>query len=105
MEKWNTDIYKNNNMKLMLYHIIFSVLSFLAGLLVLALIEKNIYGFALLGWSVIHALLAFGTFNKIELSRKASEYIFGLWVFAFPVGTFLSIYLILPATQWAKPED
>lgn len=105
MEKWNVDIYKNNNFQLMIYHIIFSVLSLMIGLLILSLIPKSIYGFTILGWSVVHAILAYGTINKYELSRKASEFIFGLWALAFPVGTILSIYLILPTTQWAKPED
>ncbi len=65
------------------------------GLLILAFNAKN-YGFTILGWSVVHTILAYGSYNRYELSRKMSEYVFGLWALAFTVGIILSMYMMLP---------
>ncbi|TDR77867.1 hypothetical protein [Paludibacterium purpuratum] len=51
-----------------------------------------------------HGLPAYGSYQKNEISRKVSEIIFALGLIGFPIGTFLSIYLFLPATQWKDPE-
>ncbi len=95
MKNWNKEAYKNNNILLMIYHIIFTVISILMGLLVLAFNAKN-YGFIILSWSAVHTALAYGSYNRYELSIKMSEYIFGLWALAFTVGIILSMYMILP---------
>lgn len=55
--------------------------------------------------AVLHAALSYGSYKKIEVSRKVSEFIFALTLLAFPIGTFLAMYLLLPATQWKEPEN
>lgn len=97
MKNWNKEVFKNNNVLLMIYHIIFSVISIMMGLLIFAFNAKN-YGFIIFAWSAVHTILAYGTYNRYELSRKMSEYIFGLWALAFTVGIILTIYMMLPKT-------
>ncbi len=109
MRKWNSDIYRDNHLRLMRFHAVFSLiylLIFLGGIFAL---EKSLKeGLLLLfvvGWPFfMHGLLSYGSFRKVELSRKASEVVFAILLVAFPIGTFLSMYLLLPATQWKDPE-
>lgn len=115
MQTWNSDIFQSNHLRLMKCHI---------GLLVLWLIV-TFFGIAAQVFdpgsdsdgsdvamvvfcalmAVLHAALSYGSYKKIEVSRKASEFIFALTLLAFPIGTFLAMYLLLPATQWKEPEN
>jgi hypothetical protein len=52
---------------------------------------------------LIHAALAPTCDRRNELARRISELLFSALILAFPVGTLLSIYLFLPATQWQRP--
>jgi hypothetical protein len=52
----------------------------------------------------VHLLLAYGSHKRVELSRKVSEFIFATFIFAFPIGTVLAIFLFLPATTWEVPD-
>jgi hypothetical protein len=53
----------------------------------------------------IHLALAYGSYRRIDLSRKASEILFALMLLAFPIGTLLSMFLFLPATVWQASDD
>ncbi|MDR1648495.1 MAG: hypothetical protein LBR88_10790 [Zoogloeaceae bacterium] len=52
---------------------------------------------------LIHAALAPACARRSERARRISEFLFSALILAFPVGTLLSIYLFLPATQWQAP--
>jgi hypothetical protein len=54
---------------------------------------------------LIHLVLSYGSYERIELSRKASEIAFVLLMVVFPIGTLLSMFLFLPATMWQVPDD
>ncbi len=54
--------------------------------------------------AVMHGVLSYGSYRKIEISRRISEFVFGFLLLVFPVGTFLSMYLLMPATQWRDPK-
>lgn len=95
MQNWNKDVFKNNNILVIIYHIIFCVISLIMGLLICAFNAKN-YGLIVLGWSLVHSLLAYGTYNQCEFSRKMSEFTFGFWALAFSAGIILSMYMMLP---------
>ncbi|MDR1349270.1 MAG: hypothetical protein LBJ59_00550 [Zoogloeaceae bacterium] len=54
-------------------------------------------------FGLIHAALAPACAKRNEQARRISEFLFSVLILAFPVGTLLSIYLFLPATQWQPP--
>jgi hypothetical protein len=58
----------------------------------------------LFAFGLIHAALAPACDKRDEQARRISEFLFSVLILAFPVGTLLSIYLFLPATQWRRPE-
>ncbi|MDR0736593.1 MAG: hypothetical protein LBF51_07165 [Zoogloeaceae bacterium] len=51
-------------------------------------------------FGLIHAALAPACAKRNEQARRISEFLFSALILAFPIGTLLSIYLFLPATQW-----
>ena len=54
-------------------------------------------------FGLIHAALAPACARRREQARRISEFLFAVLILAFPIGTLLSIYLFLPATQWRAP--
>jgi len=105
----NSPIYLNNHLKLMKFHIVLAVVYFLFWLasVCLSVLDKDtsILLPLILGAAVcLHALLAYGSKNRIESSRKASEFIGALFMFGFPVGTLLG-YFFLQCTIWQEPEE
>lgn len=55
---------------------------------------------------VLHLLLAYGSYRKVELSRKVSVWVFVmLAIGTAPVGMLLAAFFFLPATQWKIPQD
>jgi hypothetical protein len=111
MRKWNSEIYNDNHLRLMKCHIGIAVFYFC--LLLLALLLKQeaaarnlvfpVHVFIL--FFLTHLVLAYGSYERIELSRKASEIAFVLLMVLFPIGTLLSMFLFLPATMWQVPDD
>jgi hypothetical protein len=57
----------------------------------------------LFAFALIHAALASACVRRNEQARKISEFLFSVLILFFPIGTLLSIYLFLPATQWQCP--
>jgi len=55
--------------------------------------------------ALMHGALAHGSYRKIEISRKIPEFIFVIMLLAFPIGTFLSMYVCAPLTDWKDPEQ
>jgi hypothetical protein len=112
MKKWDTAVYRNNNIRLMWYHVGFFVLWLAVALWLAGLRSgeqadaKTLLGLLLFSAPlVLHAVLGYGSLKRMELSRKVSEWVFALLVLAFPIGTFLSIYFFLPATMWEAQEE
>jgi hypothetical protein len=108
MREWNSEIFNNNHLRLMKYHIGIAVFYFcLSGLLIAF---SRGAGFLLaVGFFfppiLIHLVLSYGSYRRNERSRKVSEILFALLLLGFPVGTLLSMYLFLPATVWQVPDD
>ncbi|MDR2625372.1 MAG: hypothetical protein LBC37_03490 [Zoogloeaceae bacterium] len=69
--------------------------------------EENIQTITILAgllvFGLIHAALAPACVRRSEQARRISEFLFSVLILAFPIGTLLSIYLFLPATQWRAP--
>lgn len=108
----SVDVYRNNNVKLAASHV-FMVLIYIAIILAFYLLDRIYGGFAdgmkyiltvFLSFSAFHGALAIGAYLKIELSRRVSEFVFAIMLLGFPVGTFLAIYLFLPACVWVAPD-
>lgn len=102
-------IYKNNHVKLMRFHIVLALVYFFLCLLFVWLNffdkDSSIWMPLFCGGAVcVHLLLAEGSKNRLESSRKASEFIGVLLMFGFPVGTFLG-YFFLQCTIWHDPEQ
>lgn len=58
------------------------------------------------GLVLLHLLLAYGSYRKVELSRKASVVVFLiLAIGTVPIGILLAIFVFMPATQWQSPND
>ncbi|MDH2435243.1 hypothetical protein QCD60_22210 [Pokkaliibacter sp. MBI-7] len=98
MKKWESEIFKDNNIKLMNFHIVFSCLypSFL-GLFGIAWYQHSgdvsLLASALcLFFTCLHAALAYGSKHKIEASRKLSELLGVMLMFGFPVGTIIGYF-------------
>jgi len=105
----NSLIYKNNHIKLMRFHIVLALLYFfLCSLFVwLSFADKDtsIWLPVFCGGAICaHLLLAYGSKNRLESSRKVSELIGVLLMLGFPVGTFLG-YFFLQCTIWHDPEQ
>jgi phosphatidylserine synthase len=111
MRKWDGAIFKNNHLRLMMWHIFFALFWFLIPVVVMIKIQSKGSAGMLIPIAIsflptlMHGVLSYGSYKKIEISRKISEFIFGMMLLAFPVGTFLSMYLILPTLQWKNPEE
>jgi len=105
----NLLIYKNNHVNLMRFHIVLAlVYFFLCSLSAwLSFVDKyaSIWLPIFCGGAVcVHLLLAYGSKNRLESSRRASELIGVLLMFGFPVGTLLG-YFFLQCTIWHDPEE
>lgn len=109
MQKLEVEMYRENNIRLMKCHIGMLILYLLIGVGVMAFISSGATFFSLFMLSIpvfLHLLLAYGSYKKIELSRKASVVVFVLLAIGvIPIGTILSIFIFLPATQWKAPQD
>ncbi|MNS12053.1 hypothetical protein D3C72_436080 [compost metagenome] len=101
--------YEKNHIKLMRFHITLALFYFLICSLSawLCMIDKS----TSIGIPVfcaaavfVHLLLAYGSRNRLESSRKASEFIGALLMFGFPIGTLLG-YFFLQCTIWQDPEQ
>lgn len=112
MRKWDIEIFNRNHLRLMRFHIGMAAFYGCICALVIALWDRTVstasialtFGcFALP--ALLHIALAYGSYKRIELSRKASEIVFALLIFAFPIGTFLSLFWFLPATVWKFPDE
>ena len=111
MRKWDSVIFKNNHLRLMMWHIFFAFFWLFIPIIAMVKIKnKGSVGGMLIPIiisflpTLIHGALSYGSYKKIEISRKISEFIFGMMLLAFPVGTFLSMCFILPTLQWKNPE-
>jgi hypothetical protein len=109
MQKWQNETYLKNNMRLMRRHIGLLVLYILFSAWVMSVLwnGKNLLlPVALVIPIVLHSLLAYGSYKSMEMSRKASVAVFVLLAIgAMPVGTIISIFFLLPTTQWKAPEN
>jgi hypothetical protein len=114
MRKWDSEIFNNNHLRLMKCHIGMAIVYFCFYLFWFGVVMLDrttnarslVLAIGFLSPPVlIHLALAYGSYRRIELSRKASEIVFAILLLAFPIGTFLSIFLFLPATEWQVPED
>jgi hypothetical protein len=112
MKKWSTETFQHNHLRLMKCHLWFVAFWLAVAFGGAAYVFRDRGGISseLISFSafysipaLMHGLLAYGSFNKIELSRRASEVVFALLLVVFPVGTFLSMFIFLPATQWKIP--
>ncbi len=112
MRTWDSAIYNNNHITLMKCHIGMTVFyGFLYGVVV-TLLPQDINssssaiatGFFLLP-VLLHLALSYGSYKRIEISRKVSEIVFVLLMLALPIGTLLSMFLFLPATTWKIPDE
>jgi hypothetical protein len=90
-------------------HIVISVLYVFLGVWGTSLIGYGAKLFVLLIFPgvfvFLHALLAYGSYKGIEISRKASEMVFVLIGIGAPIGTLIAIFFLLPTTQWETPKD
>lgn len=110
MKTWETAIYRGNNIRLMKCHITVAILYLvIVGGIVATTITSDQWPLLLLmpGLFVfLHLLLAYGSYRKVELSRKVSVFLFlVLAIGAAPVGILLAIFIFMPATQWHLPEN
>ncbi len=112
MNKWTGEIYNNNNIKLMKFHIFFSIIYLILTILIgisewdnsKDLFFKNPnYVFILFIIFIFHIFLAYGSLKKIEASRKLSEIYGAILLFGFPIGTLIG-YFFVQATLWCEPE-
>lgn len=109
MKTWEAPIYRENNLRLMKYHIAVAILYLIFGVFIATLLTRNEWPLLLLIPGVfvyLHLLLAYGCYRKLELSRKASVAVFLLLAIGtIPVGPLLVIFIFMPATQWQIPKD
>jgi hypothetical protein len=114
MRTYECDIFDDNHLLLMKCHIWFCILWLLLPIGGIANVFSSAENFhpvmaviSIVVFSLpalMHGLLAYGSYRKMEISRRISEFVFGFLLLAFPVGTFLSMYVCLPATQWKDPK-
>jgi hypothetical protein len=108
VRKWDSEILENNHIRLMKCHL--GVVAFyLAAFSLLVWWEETGVGRLIISvvFAVpvsVHLLLAYGSYKRVELSRKVSEFIFATLILAFPIGTVLAMFLFLPATTWEAPD-
>jgi hypothetical protein len=109
MQTWETSIYRENNIYLMKCHIAVVIFYLILGMVIATVITSDEWPFLLLMPGVfvfLHSLLAYGSYRKLELSRKASVVAFVfLAIGTAPVGFLLAVFLLMPATQWQTPKD
>jgi hypothetical protein len=110
MKTWEDAIYRGNNMRLMKCHIAVAILyAVLVGGIAATVLTKDRWWFLFLmpgAFVFLHLLLAYGSYRKVELSRKTSVVVFLiLAIGTIPIGTLLAIFVFLPATQWQAPSD
>jgi hypothetical protein len=105
----SSEIFNNNHLRLMKCHIAVLIFNALIGLGILSLAGGGEKLFLLIIPGIpilLHSILAYGSYKKIEMSRKASVVVFVLLAIgAIPIGTIISIFFFLPATQWKTPPD
>lgn len=89
-------------------HIVLFMLYFLIGVWVALSIgySKELFILIIPGvWVFLHALLAYGSYKGIEVSRKISVVVFMLVAIALmPIGTLIAVFVLLPSTQWEIPQ-
>lgn len=112
MRKWDSEIFDNNHLRLMKCHVGLAIFYLCLSMAVIATFDNTERAASLFTAAALfsipgflHLLLSYGSFRRIELSRKTSEVVFALMLLAFPIGTFLAIFLFLPATEWKARED
>jgi len=109
MKTWEAPIYRENDIRLMKCHIAVVILYLIFGAVIATVITPNDWPLLLLMPGVfvyLHLLLAYGSYRKVELSRKASVVVFlMLAIGTIPVGPLLAVFIFMPATQWQIPKD
>lgn len=109
MKKWEGEIYQNRHISLMKWHIGLSIFYFIIfGSLLISEISDTPFSVSKLLMfipTIVHAILAYGCFQKVELSRRISEWVGFFMVLSFPIGTFVSLLYFLPNTTWNAPES
>lgn len=104
MKTWDADIYRSNHLRLMSCHLVLAGLSLALCATTALLLDAAALLLVALVPVLLHSLLAYGSYRKIELSRKASVVVFVLLaITAIPVGTLLALFVLLPCTQWETP--
>ena len=91
----------NNHLKLARFHFFFAASYFC---LIMALLTDSFYWLVLTPIPILHFILGIGARHKNELSRRISEFVGALMIFAFPIGTFLAFYF-LPYTEWEDIKE
>ncbi|MCL2021921.1 MAG: hypothetical protein FWG81_07490 [Betaproteobacteria bacterium] len=107
MRKWESGIFRNNHLRMTKCHFWLFVLYMCTGLILVSIDTDPTSIIILFFWfslALIHILLSYGSYKKIEIARRISEFVFATYLLGFPVGTFLAMYLFLPATLWKNPE-
>lgn len=109
MQKWDSEIFANNHIRLMKCHIgmaiFYCCLCFLVTSLSYRTVSTASFAVNIVFFSLpafLHLALSYGSYKRIEVSRKASEIVFALMILAFPIGTLLSMLLFLPATTYPE---
>ena len=107
MRKWDTEIFRNNHVRLMKRHFGLAIVYLLICWTVASLGDFLVGSLILFGTpALIHLILAYGSHRKVELSRKVSVFIFVLLAIGTaPIGTIVAIFWLIPTTIWAAPEN
>ena len=87
-------------------HISLAIVYLILCVLAVSLSERLTGGqIILIAPTLIHLTLAYGSYKKIELSRKISVFVFILFAIGTaPIGTIIAIFWLLPSTTWVTPE-
>ena len=106
MPKSDVENLIGNHIRLMKCHIAFAIVYLVFCGLVASMSERLTGALALfIAPAVIHLSLAYGSFKKIELSRKISVFVFILFAIGtIPIGPIIAIIWLLPNTTWVAPE-
>ena len=106
MKTWDSDIYHCNHLRLMTCHLVLVGLNLALGITGALLLEAAALLLVTLLPLLLHGLLAYGSYRKLELSRKASVVVFVLLALGtIPIGTLVVLFVLLPTTQWQTPAD
>jgi phosphatidylserine synthase len=99
----NSEIFNNNHLRLMKRHIAVLIFYALLGAGIMSLMksDKRVFLLIMFGLPVlIHSVLAYGSYKKNEISRQISVVVFVILAIGLmPIGTFVFIFIFLPATQ------